>query len=175
MAHTTRPLLVAATAATAVGTVLPVATGTAAATATTEEHCVVHVLGIEESGEYLTDAPVCYPTLEEALADSGPPAGGAGTAGRSSSSVLSSVTLGTHFANSNRGGSSISISGTACDGGYTNLSAAWVNRISSTQNNCSNTRFFDGVDKSGSQEATNLATVNLGALNDASDSILYAS
>lgn len=138
-------------------------------------HCVLSITGQSPDGTYLLDQPVCYPTLEEALEDSGPPADGdAGRAARSSVSA-SSVTLATHFAALGLTGASISISGTTCGGGHVNLSSSWVNRVSSTLNNCPTVVFFAGVDKGGASEVTAAGSHNLGALNDLSQSVSYGS
>lgn len=155
----------------------------AAANPSTDDpaHCVVEVTGVRRSGELLTGEPTCFGTLAEALA-----AVGVDTAGRGDltmSEVIredllasaSSFVLGTHYDGSNRTGASITVTGADCGGGYVNLSATWVNRISSTSNGCGVVRFFDGFDKSGGSEQTGWATVNLGALNNAANSIQYSS
>lgn len=54
------------------------------------------------------------------------------------------------------------------------LSAAWVNRISSTWNQCPNVYFWDGFDKTGAYLQTDLTTNNLGAFSDRANSIGYA-
>ena len=88
--------------------------------------------------------------------------------------AAASGTLGVHYDGSNFTGSSITVSGTSCSGGYTNLSTDWRNRISSTVNGCPVVRFFDGVNLSGISE-TRLTSGNLIALNNRSDSIQYSS
>ena len=87
-------------------------------------------------------------------------------------SVAATRVIGTHFDGLNRTGSSISIVGTDCSGGHVNLSAAWTDRISSTQNGCATVRFFDGFDKTGAWEDT---AFNLSALNNQANSIMYGS
>lgn len=144
-------------------------------------HCVLEVTGVRRTGELVTGEPTCFGTLAEALEEVG-----VDTAGRTElrmSDVIregllasaSSFVLGTHYDGSNRTGASITVTGADCGGGYLNLSSTWVNRISSTSNGCGVVRFFDGFDKSGSSEQTGWATVNLGALNNAANSIQYAS
>lgn len=151
--------------ASGVGSVAP-----AAATADDEQHCVLRILGRGDDGQFRTAPLECYPTLEEALAASDPPAG-AGL--RAEVALASSSTLSTHWDGSNRSGSSITITGSDCAGGTVNLSGSWTNRISSTRNYCPATRFFDGFDKGGGHETTSTSTVNLGALNNASNSVYY--
>jgi len=136
-------------------------------------HCVVDIVGKDASGQYLTEAPVCYPTLAEALAESGPSVSDASSARSSSASSVMAFTLATHFINFNQGGGSLSYSGNACDGGYVNLPTGWEARLSSTANNCPNVIFFSGYSKGGASEATGPGLHNLGALNDASYSVSY--
>lgn len=146
-----------------------------------EEHCVLHIVGQAPDGRFLTDELVCYPTLAEALGAAGADvpqrlATSQITAERADEIVqAASVTLGVHYDGANRTGSSITVSGGDCNGGYVNLAQSWVNRISSTSNvNCGTVNFWDGFDKTGSSESTGSSTVNLGALNNAANSIGYA-
>ena len=145
-----------------------------------EEHCLVNVLGQEDGGRYLTDEPTCYPTFAEVLAAIG---GGAGARSAQRSAVpgapifapMSSTLLARHFDGANQSGSSITVNGVACDGGYVNLSSTWVNRISSATNSCSNVNYYDGYDKTGSSEFTSgLGDKSLSTLNNAANSVGYA-
>ena len=147
------------------------------------DQCVVRVTGHEESGRLLTTAPVCHPTIAEALAYAGVDLGKGGSdltfeeieeSGALAAAADSSGLLGVHWDGANRTGASITITGGACSGGHHNLASSWVNRISSTWNGCPSVLFYDGFDKSGSHELTTTSTVNLGALNNASNSIGYA-
>lgn len=145
-----------------------------------DEHCVLHVTGVERSGRYLTGEPVCYPTLVEALTEAGVPLDASrpgsafGDIERSGAIASADRTIGIHWDGLNRTGSSITISGGECSGGFVDLSSAWVNRISSTWNVCPATRFFDGFGKTGDSQQTGLLTVNLGALNNRANSISYS-
>ncbi len=145
-----------------------------------EVHCVLHVIGQADNGRYLTDEPTCYPTLADALADAGGrlPTGdvrGDLTAAQAAEVVqASSMNIGIHFDGANRTGSSITVTGGECGGGYINLSASWVNRISSTLNGCPSVNFWNGFDKTGSYEQTGYSSENLGSLNNAANSIGYA-
>lgn len=144
-----------------------------------EEHCLVNVLGQEANGRYLTDEPTCYPTFAEVLA-----AIGGGSGARSARSAvlgapifapMSSTLLARHFDGANQTGSSITVNGVACDGGYVNLSSTWVNRISSATNSCPNVNYYDGFDKTGSSEFTSgLGNKSLSTLNNAANSVGYA-
>jgi hypothetical protein len=173
-----------------VATLLPAGAAGAASGATAQElpeesHCVLRIVGTDVDGAYETAPPDCYPTLAEALANSDPPATplrlGAGSAtapdvGAADPAVraASGSTLAVHFDGAHLSGSSIVITGGTCGGGHVNLSSSWTNRISSTLNSCETVVFWDGFDKSGSYEATDLLTVNLGALNNRANSVGYA-
>lgn len=150
-----------------------------------ESHCILRIVGTDADGSYETAPPDCYPTLAEALEHSDPPAtpqrlagASAGTPedamARARMSVASGNTLAVHFDGTNLSGSSIIITGGTCGGGHVNLSSSWTNRISSTLNSCGTVVFWDGFDKTGSYEATDLLTVNLGALNNRSNSVGYS-
>ena len=139
----------------------------------TESHCVLEVVDQEATGELVTAPPVCFGTLAEALeyADGSPL--GRDDASSNDLAAAASMVLGVHFEHQDRTGSSITVSGTDCSGGYVNLSAAWINRISSTQNGCGTVTFFDGFGTSGASEVTGSSTVNLKALNDIANSVQY--
>lgn len=144
-----------------------------------EQHCEIEVLGVRPDGELITSELECYPTLAQALAEAGPPpptlwSSLVATIGSSPTLSAAAGTIAVHYDGANRSGSSITVSGSGCTDGYLNLSADWINRISSTLNYCT-TRFFDGYDKGGGHETTTTSTVNLGSLNNASNSIYYES
>jgi hypothetical protein len=181
-ASTSRAFAVAALTSGALATA-PVAAAPSAAASSApmqEEHCLVNVLGQEDGGRYLTDEPTCYPTFAEVLAAIG---GGAGARSAQRSAVpgapifapMSSTLLARHFDGANQSGSSITVNGVACDGGYVNLSSTWVNRISSATNSCPNVNYYDGYDKTGSSEFTSgLGDKSLSTLNNAANSVGYA-
>ncbi len=91
--------------------------------------------------------------------------------------MLSSFALGIHFDGANGSGSSITVTGAACSGGYWNTGSAWANRISSSYNGCGRLAHFDLPNKGGSVENTFGAgtTDNLGALNNQTESVAYHS
>jgi hypothetical protein len=166
-------------AAAVVAALLPAGTATAQELPD-ESHCVLRIIGTDADGTYETAPPVCYPTLAEALANSDPPATprrlGAGSASAADPAVraASGSTLAVHFDGAGLSGSSIVITGGTCGGGHVDLSSSWTNRISSTLNSCETVVFWDGFDKTGSYEVTDLLTVNLGALNNRANSVGYA-
>lgn len=176
---TTRVAIAAtATAATALLAPIPEsgALGGSQPESSTKDHCVVTVSGQRTSGEYELTEAVCFGTLAEALASAG-----ADVDPHDASLSMRDVTqddllaassaLATHYDGFNRTGASITVSGTTCSGGYVNLSASWINRISSTLNSCPSVYFFDGYDKTGQSEST---TYNLSALNNRANSVMYA-
>lgn len=143
-----------------------------------EEHCVVRVVGVEETGAFITEPWDCHETFAGAMAALGavPPPGALPVQELVRRDLLAQVdqVLGVHYDGSNRTGSTITVTGADCGGGYLNLSSGWINRISSTLNGCAAVRFYDGYDKGGSYQTTTPATVNLGALDNAANSVGYA-
>lgn len=128
----------------------------------TERHCVAAVTGQTAEGEILLSEETCYDTFAEVMTDLS-----AGTvelpADTAASAVFddeligtlaTSFTLGIHYDYYGGGGSSISITGTACSGGYWNAYGFWSNRISSSFNGCYHLRHYDGYSKSGSSYNT---------------------
>ena len=151
-----------------------------------ESHCVVRVVGQTADGELLVSPAECYQTLASALgAASGgtltldPDFSGAellGDGGLGQFSLAS--TLGVHFDGLNGTGSSISVSGSGCTGGYWNTGAAWANRISSSWNGCYRLRHHDSPNASGSSGDT----VGVGSthnvpstINNKAESVSYRS
>ena len=167
-----------ATAAT-VALTCPIATVGASAPAEGAQHCVVDATSAASATGAVDPSLVCYPTLSEALAAANSVTEDSSALSRLDSALsapvaLSSVVLATHFDASGRsaGWGSLTVTGSSCDLTY-NLPAAWLNRISSTQNYCGTVRFFDGYDKSGANETTTVSTVNLGARDNGSYSVYY--
>jgi len=89
--------------------------------------------------------------------------------------VLSSFTLGRHYDGAGGTGSSISIVGSSCTGGYWNTPSAWDNRISSSYNGCAQLKHWDLPYTSGTVESTFGAgtTDNLGFMNNRTESVSY--
>ena len=148
-----------------------------AASSPGEEHCVVFVIGQMDSGEFITSEPVCFPTLEGASSLTAETVGTSVRVDGVGMTTLATFTLGRHFDGSNGTGSSISIVGGACTGGYWNTSTSWDNRISSSFNGCARLRHYDLPNKGGSFEDTSGVgtTDNLGALDDKAESVSYHS
>jgi hypothetical protein len=90
---------------------------------------------------------------------------------------LSSFTLGIHFDGFNGTGSSISVAGSSCTGGWWNTGTTWANRISSSYNGCARLRHYDLANKGGSYQDTYGAgtTDNLSTMDNRSESVSYHS
>jgi hypothetical protein len=126
------------------------------ATRPTERHCSVTVVGEKPSGELQTTPPVCT-TGDQPQA--------LGTASAQS-------TIAIHYVNANFSGSSYTVQGTGCTGGYLNLPADWTNVISSTWSTCTATH-FDLYYLGGDSQSTTGSAV-LGPLNDRTNSVRYS-
>jgi hypothetical protein len=85
----------------------------------------------------------------------------------------SDVPIGVHWDGPGLTGSSFTVIGSSCSGGWLNLNALWTNRVSSTQNYCPVIRHYDGYGLTGSHEDTYAPGGNLGFMNNATNSIQY--
>jgi hypothetical protein len=137
------------------------AAGTASSSPDREEHCVVEVLDQLESGEFVISDPVCFETFAEAAfaaslgtvrLDPGVTPDGLATA--PGVVALSTFTLGVHYDGYSGSGSSITVVGSNCNGGYWNTTTAWDNRISSTWNGCNRINHHDLPNKGGDSRST---------------------
>lgn len=156
-------------------TVADAASAGTPAAAPAGQHCVVHVVGQEPSGEYRLSAPSCYSTYAAAMRSLGVDTSGLRTVTPQSvaEAGLLSSTIGTHYDGSGYSGASISVGGVDCSGGYINLSVDWRNRVSSTSNGCPRIRHFSGLNLTGSSQDTVSPGGNLTTLNNSADSIQY--
>lgn len=146
-----------------------------------ETHCVAVVVGQEESGELVTTDPVCFETEGAARLWT---SSGLALASTSTSSFgddliqpLAIFTLGIHYDGFNGTGSSISVIGSSCTGGWWNTPIAWDNRISSSYHGCAALRHYDFANKGGSYQLTVGVgtTKNLSLLNNRAESVSYSS
>ena len=146
--------IAALTLATALVAVVPAVAQTAEPVA--EEHCVAVAVDVASDGRLVLDEPECYSTVADAseatkvaLADvaasnrSVTRSALASDSGGQQVAQATSKTLGIHYDGSSGTGSSITIVGSACTGGYWNASATWKNRISSTYNGCGRLKHYD--------------------------------
>ena len=150
-----------------------VSVGAASAAKAAEQHCVARVIGHSESGELQLSTPVCYATYSEVLSHAGGSAG-VQRSGAGSMSTLSTFIIGTHYDGAGWTGSSFSVEGSDCYGGYLNLTGWWANRVSSTRNGCPTINHYYWPDLGGSSEATTGSGGNLSSLNNLSESIQYS-
>jgi hypothetical protein len=151
-----------------------------------DEHCVVAVVDQLADGELRLTEPTCYDTFAAAMLDAA-----AGTRAVSSDlegadvvggddfavALAASFTLGIHFDGYNGSGSSISIVGSSCSGGYWNAWGWWRNRINSSYNGCYHLRHYDNPYKSGSSYNTYTGGQidNLGWFVNRTESVAYYS
>lgn len=151
-----------------------------------ESHCVLRVIDQAADGELLFSPMECYESLGAALeAASGRSLTlGPGFSGSQLFTDASldrfalTSTLGIHFDGLNGTGSSISVTGSGCTGGYWNTGAGWANRISSSWNGCHRLRHHDLPNASGSYGDTVGAgsTHNVpSSINNKAESVSYRS
>lgn len=150
------------------------------ATQETAEHCVVFVVDVSVDGRLVTTEPECFASEEAAEAWGAlglPMADGLGLFSGEGVGPLSTFTLGRHYDGFNGTGSSISIVGSSCTGGYWNTTSSWRNRISSSYNGCARLRHYDYPNRAGQAQDTYGAgtTDNLSSLNNKAESISYHS
>lgn len=149
-----------------------------------ERHCVVHTTGLEADGRLITGAQDCFETFSEAMfalsegsirlpyetpvtvLESAP-----------SAMAASSFTLGIHYDYFNGGGSSISVVGSSCVGGWWNTPSWFDNRESSSYNGCNRLKHWDYANKRGSYQSTWTVgqTDNLTYMSNRVESVSYHS
>jgi len=144
----------------------------AAAAPDVEDHCVVRVVDQLDSGELVVSEPDCYSTFDAAMAAEGVDAWGEGASARVESAAAT-FTIGTHYDGAGFTGSSMSVVGSNCAGGWVNVASNWNNRISSTLNGCPRIRHYSGYSLTGSFESTLSPGGNLGPLNNQTSSLQY--
>ncbi len=161
----------------ALATPLMVWSGPATADDETEaDQCVMHVIDELETGELVLSDPECYETFDEAMVQEGVDVWGADAAARAEEmSAAADFPIAVHWDGFNQTGASAVIVGSNCSGGWLNVSAAWDNRISSTQHGCARIRHFAGANLTGTNETTLWPTGNLSTLNNATTSVQYLS
>ena len=151
-------------AAGAVLMVVPTAEGAEPAKASpAEEHCVVRVIDQAADGELRTTKPVCSATRDTALR----------RAGGQLDVQTADWAIGIHFDGPAYTGSSFTVVGADCTGGWLNLNAAWINRVSSTMHGCPRIRHFDGYNLATPSETTLYPGANLLSNNNKTNSIQY--
>jgi hypothetical protein len=127
-----------------------------------EEHCVVQVVGQDAAtGEVRLSDLTCDRTRDVALRRAG------------AATAAADHPIGVHFDGAGYTGSSLTVVGADCTGGWLNLPAAWNNRISSTLNGCPRIRHFDGANLTPPEQTTLSPGGNLLSLNNKASSIQY--
>ncbi len=91
--------------------------------------------------------------------------------------AVSSFTLGIHYDYSNGGGSSITVVGSSCTGGWWNTPSWFDNRESSSYNGCNRLKHWDYPNASGSYQSTWTVgqTDNLTYMSNRVESVSYHS
>ena len=170
-----RRRVLALTLASALVLSVVVSVGTASA-AKAAEHCLARVIGQSETGELQLSTPVCYATYADVLANVGGSASAkrAGSGGGMTTMSGGTFILGTHYDGSGWSGSSFSVEGVDCYGGYLNLTGWWANRVSSTYNGCPSIGHHYWPNLGGASETTSGFGANLTSLNNLSESISYS-
>lgn len=143
-----------------------------------ESHCVVAVTDQKPDGELVLSSPTCFDRLADAIEYASHPTAIDRADSLASSQLLlgGTFTLGTHFDGYNGTGSSISVVGSSCTGGWWNTSSAWDNRISSSYNGCYRLRHYDYPNKAGDRyDTTGVGqTDNIyGGMNNRTESVAY--
>lgn len=139
------------------------------------EHCVVEVVSQRPDGQLIMSQPTCFRTFGEASAHA-QALEASGASGTSSLITPSSTfTLGIHYDGFNGTGSSITVVGSSCTGGWWNTTTVWDNRISSSYNGCYRLTHHDLPNKGGSSQSTvgAGATHNLSTMSDRAESVSY--
>ncbi len=139
-------------------TVVPAIADRPGAAAPDETHCVTDVVTQAADGELVVGAERCYGSFAEAMLDAsdGAVALSASVKGdvmfqsESVQQLAAWFTLGIHYDGYNGTGSSITIKGSSCSGGYWNATGWWRNRISSSYNGCYHLKHHDLPNRAGS-------------------------
>jgi hypothetical protein len=133
----------------------------AAEEAEEEEHCVLVVLDQGPDGELRTADPVCGPTRPGALQRVG------------TATLLADFPIGVHYDGAGFTGSSVTVMGSGCTGGWLNLPGSWNDRISSTLHGCPTIRHYQHVYLTPPSVTTWSPGGNLGSLSNEVSSIQY--
>ncbi|MFQ5523687.1 MAG: hypothetical protein ACE5F5_08925 [Acidimicrobiia bacterium] len=141
------------------------------------EHCVIFVIGEKPDGEFITTDQDCFSTREAAAVWATVGMSTVSGIGGGGGSAFSTFTLGIHYDWYWGLGSSITIVGSSCTGGYWNTTPSWDNRISSSYNGCYKLRHWDDPGKQGTVENTTGSGTNdnLTYMNNKAESISYHS
>ena len=146
-------------------------------------HCVVMVVGEKPGGELVVSDPECFGSFAEAMSVASE--GTMDLAAEAKGSVVfeddvvaaaaASFTLGIHFDGYSGSGSSLTVAGGSCTGGYWNTPSYFDNVISSSYNGCSTLKHYDKAYASVYLQSTYGVgtTDNLGTANNRVESVSY--
>ena len=145
-------------------------------------HCVLVVIGQHDSGELIMADAECFGTFAEAVtAASGGTvkapvsatpesflAGGGGV-------LMSTFTLGIHYDGYSGSGTSYTVVGSSCTGGYWNTPSSFDNKTSSSYGGCYKLRHYDNANRGGASLSTygSGSTHNLYSFNNRTESVQY--
>lgn len=162
--------------------VLAVPATVAASQSVGETHCVIEVVGEQSDGKFITAPEVCFDTFSEAIAYA---SGGtvvldsstSGSAALTDGGValaLSTFTLGIHYDGYNGTGSSRTVVGSSCSGGWWNA-GSFANKISSSYLGCGKLVHYDYSNIQGARYTATGAgtTANLYGFNNRTNSVQY--
>jgi len=141
-------------------------------------HCVVFVIEKSADGELRTSEPKCFTTRAAADSYAAAPIRKIDLEKLDGSYTMSSWTIGKHYNGYNGSGSSITVVGSSCTGGYWNTPSWFDNKISSSYNGCGRLRHYDRPNKGGTSANTYGAgtTDNLPSyMNNRTESVAYYS
>lgn len=146
------------------------------------QHCVLVVIGQQDDGELIMADQECFGTFAEAVAaasggDVVAPAsatpesflsGGGGV-------LMSTFTLGIHYDGYGGSGTSYTVVGSACTGGYWNTPTSFDNRTSSSYSGCYKLKHYDYANRGGSSYSTygSGSTHSLYSFNNRTESVQY--
>lgn len=157
MPHLLRLRIVLGAVVVAIATSLTAVPAGASRSERLPPNCEVVVIGMGAEGELLTTNPVCW--------RSGQPES-------STVDAASSSTIAVHYSGASFTGSTFTVTGSGCTGGWLNLPSQWINVISSTSSSCAVTH-FDYFYLTGDSETT-FGGANLGPLNNRTNSTRYS-
>lgn len=178
MSRVRKRLLLVIGMATALAVAAPANAGAAQAQEK-ETHCVVYVLDKTEDGELTMSAPTCALTREGAAELASRPIFKPQMADIDGMAYgYATFTIGIHYNGTGGTGSSITVVGSSCTGGYWNTPGWFDNKASSSYNGCYRLRHYDKPNKKGTVASTFGAgtTDNIPSfMNNRTESVAYFS
>ncbi|NND01910.1 MAG: hypothetical protein HKN91_03915 [Acidimicrobiia bacterium] len=178
MTHAQNRLVLALAIAATLVIALPVAAG-AKTIKDKEQHCVVYVTDKSAEGELNMSDPTCVTSKAEAAELAGRAIYKPQMADLDGMAFgFSNFTLGIHYNGKNGTGSSITVVGTSCTGGWWNTPGWFDNRTSSSYNGCYRLKHYDKPNKTGTSANTYGAgtTDNIPTyMNNRTESVAYYS